>query len=348
MSEPQRRRSQRQVLRGSRRRALGLALAPGLPSPLARRGVRPSTEVRYEQAAWDFLTWVQSGGQSWSDTRELDALLTEYFTTLFLDGCDAGAGSVALPALRHFLPAALPRGSSLPRAARAIKGWRLLAPAAQRLPLPRMAAFAVSADLCRRGHAMMGLAVMVSFVGYLRPGECQALLTRHLVPPRERAGAQYGAWGLLLHDASLGRPGKTGMLDEAVLIDKDPWLFPVLAAVRQVRPLDGPLWPFAHDAFVAEFRTSCQRLGLQRLGGCLYALRHGGASDDLLANRRTFAEVRERGRWRTDSSVRRYGKATRLQLEIQKVPAKTWDLGQQAARDFSALFLAAAPGAAFR
>jgi hypothetical protein len=39
-----------------------------------------------------------------------------------------------------------------------------------------------------------------------------------------------------------------------------------------------------------------------------YSFRHAGASHDLVTKERTTAEVKARGRWRSDSSLRRYGK----------------------------------------
>ena len=181
---------------------------------------------------------------------------------------------------------------------------------------------------------MLGLAVMLAFIAYLRPGESQSLWTHHLIRPRPEAGPEYGSWGLLLHDASMGRIGKTGMQDEAVLLDRDPWIYPALhcCVADVVRPR--PLWPHSAEQLREEFRRSCLRLQLGRLGASLYCLRHGGASDNLLTRRRTLAEVRERGRWRTDTSVRRYGKTTRLQAEINKVPTHTWELGRCAESNF--------------
>ena len=220
-----------------------------------------------------------------------------------------------------------------------MKGWSKLAPPEQRLPLPRTAAFALAADLSARGFPQMGVAVMLSFVCYLRPGECQTLWSHHLVRPRPEAGERYASWGVLLHDASMGRIGKTGMQDEAVLIDLDPWLFPALASLVGRPSAPRPLWSHTAEELRVQFRASCLNLQLGRLGASLYCLRHGGASDDLLTKRRTLAEVRERGRWRTDASVRRYGKTTRLQSEIHKVPPATWQLGQQAEAHFAQALL---------
>ena len=43
----------------------------------------------------------------------------------------------------------------------------------------------------------------------------------------------------------------------------------------------------------------------------LYLLRHGGASDDFLKRRRGIQDLYRRGRWGTDSAVKRYEKSAR-------------------------------------
>ena len=53
-------------------------------------------------------------------------------------------------------------------------------------------------------------------------------------------------------------------------------------------------------------------------------LRHGGASDDLCKGHRDHAGVKDRGRWRTDSSVRRYAKTGKIQSLLQQLPE--WSL----------------------
>ena len=58
---------------------------------------------------------------------------------------------------------------------------------------------------------------------------------------------------------------------------------------------------------------------MQELAPCRYALRHGGASDDLLHNRRDLLGIKRRGQWVADSSLRRYAKESRLQSEVAKL-----------------------------
>ena len=45
----------------------------------------------------------------------------------------------------------------------------------------------------------------------------------------------------------------------------------------------------------------------------LYRMRHGGASHDIVSNQRSVLEVKKRGRWANDQSLKRYAKGVRLQ-----------------------------------
>eukprot|EP00959_Pyramimonas_sp_CCMP1952_P097948 2047047-Pyramimonas_sp.AAC.1 len=55
----------------------------------------------------------------------------------------------------------------------------------------------------------------------------------------------------------------------------------------------------------------------------LYSLRHGGASFDAISQRRALSEIKKRGRWRTDGSVRRYEKAALALREATKLSPAT-------------------------
>ena len=69
-------------------------------------------------------------------------------------------------------------------------------------------------------------------------------------------------------------------------------------------------------------------LGLQDFPVPAYGLRHGGASDDLLARRRSALEVQQRGGWASDKSFKRYAKQARIVSELQRVGAHAVAYGQ--------------------
>ena len=131
-----------------------------------------------------------------------------------------------------------------------------------------------------------------------------------------------------MNDAKSGRPGKTGVTDESVLVDA-PELWPVLHALTLNAPAGASLWNFTPAEVRAKFAQALTELGLQKESPSLYTLRHGGASHDLLSEARSIAEVKERGRWISDKSLRRYGKRTRMQQRMRDLPTSVTEFGEQ-------------------
>ena len=77
---------------------------------------------------------------------------------------------------------------------------------------------------------------------------------------------------------------------------------------------------------------------MEELNLDLYALRHGGASHDFLMQTRSLVEIKKRGRWGSDLSVKRYQKASRALAELKKVPKATQALGHHVEQHLAELF----------
>eukprot|EP00973_Karenia_brevis_P011048 1495612-Karenia_brevis.AAC.1 len=86
------------------------------------------------------------------------------------------------------------------------------------------------------------------------------------------------------------------------------------------RPPDARLWPLEPAHIIAKFMQACMELGMDSLSPTRYSLRHGGASEDLLNKTRSLPEIKKRGLWKSDASLRRYAKEGRLLTELRKVP----------------------------
>ena len=93
---------------------------------------------------------------------------------------------------------------------------------------------------------------------------------------------------------------------------------PVLEGlVKRGSGADAPVFRLDHGKLASRFRDIARQLGVEK--ACLYQLRHGGASHDLLSKKRDKHGVMARGRWRTDSSLRRYAKPAAVQRLLQAV-----------------------------
>ncbi len=100
-------------------------------------------------------------------------------------------------------------------------------------------------------------------------------------------------------------------MDDPVLLDEPPWLGQLLAdRLASLSPLER-LFPASAGEVVALLRSAATRLGVETL--CIHKLRHGGASEDLLGRTRDSATVKVRGRWKTETSLRRYAKPAQIQ-----------------------------------
>ena len=64
-----------------------------------------------------------------------------------------------------------------------------------------------------------------------------------------------------------------------------------------------------------------------------YDFRHAGASHDMLERRRSELEIKGRGRWKTDSSLRRCGEPARAAM-----PPATASFGKAVARKYDEIF----------
>ena len=103
---------------------------------------------------------------------------------------------------------------------------------------------------------------------------------------------------------------KVGTIDDTIILDRPRWLGVFVGAYfGKLKPMD-LLFPDAAGRVVPAFKSACAALGLPPL--CLYQLRHGGASEDILSKDREYLEVKARGRWCTDVSLRRYAKPAQL------------------------------------
>ena len=177
---------------------------------------------------------------------------------------------------------------------------------------------------------------------YLRPGECDSLTKGQIIRPCLLSGDRYQRWGVLLHPSELLRASKAQAFDESLVLDSFAYIGPCLGALAASGwPLER-LWTHPPNSLKDVFLSACLELKLNVLAPCLYALRHGGASEDLLSHQRSISDVKARGRWASDSSLRRYSKATRLLSELTKVHPDVLAYGDQVLALLPRLFLEAA------
>jgi integrase len=328
-----------------RQKVAASAFVPQGLTYLEVRSVRSKTVKDYQQRMDKFTTWLRGTTSKILTPEDLDFCLVEYMNEMFLKGEGIDAGIRIHAAVRFFFPfLGRPAAGTLPRVVRALKGWSMASPPKQRLPLPVEALGAIMGKILERGHPQLVLRLFIQFLTYLRPGELSGLTVGQMIAPQSAMSQRFSTWAILLHPVEGEVPGKTGIYDATVLLDSDPWMDPLLKALTANRKPDEMLWLDPHQKLVKEFSKAVTDLGLEHLGTCLYTLRHGGATHDILTRRRSMLEVKQRGRWQSDNSLRRYVKLARLQHEQSKIPKSVSETGLQVIANLPQLLHAALPG----
>ena len=295
---------------------------------LEQRAVRTPTMTDYTRRLREFLAFCQLRLLTWRNPLELDIVICRRIEELFFNGKSMEEGTHLVAAVKFFLPEVSRLGESgLPRCMKALKGWGLAAPGLQRLPLPLEVLGAILGIIVMLRMPQVALRLFLMFITYLRPGE-SALKVWQLVRPQAEAITSI-TWAILLHPVEGGVPGKTNLFDGTILIDQDLWIGDFLLALIHNRSGQEELWSHSHDTLIALFKRSLMVLGLDFMGATLYSLRHGGASFDLLQKRRSLLEIKRRGRWAADSSLKRYAKEARLQHQLSLVPRSVLRFGLQ-------------------
>ena len=115
-----------------------------------------------------------------------------------------------------------------------------------------------------------------------------------------------------LNPLSLGKRSKTGELDESVMIQR-PWLARCVAQWAASRRQQEPLFAIDLATMRGHFLQAAAAAGMRGMKPVLYMGRHSGASLMILEKAGTLVEVKQRGRWRSDASIRRYEKSGLIQ-----------------------------------
>lgn len=116
---------------------------------------------------------------------------------------------------------------------------------------------------------------------------------------------------------------KVGLSDEAILLDSIgmEFLGPALSKLALGAPtalLFNLQYPQLHQAWIHALDT----IGLDQNYAVLYQIRHSGASWDRLKKQRTTLEIKLRGRWGSDTSLRRYDSHAKVAQLFEKLPCQ--------------------------
>ena len=159
-----------------------------------------------------------------------------------------------------------------------------------------------------------GIYAAILSAAYLRPGEGQSLVVQNVLPPQGSVTPHAAVVARNMAPKELQMHSRTLTVDDTMVMDCD--VMPRLgAAVPALARRAGPndtIFKFQPEDVRDVFAQSVAALGLPN-DSVLYQFRHSGASYDLLFRKREYEVIKARGRWRTETSMRRYAKQGRVQ-----------------------------------
>ena len=191
--------------------------------------------------------------------------------------------------------------------------------------IPDEVVYAQIGMLLSEGMVLQALCLGMQLNTYFRPGENFVIRVKDVIRPT----ANKPEVGLVLAPSETKSITKTGKSDESVQINghKAEWISKGLLELCMGRPGDEQLFPFLQEEYTTNFHKSLAMLSLGSYHFSPYSVRHARPSNDFLHHRRDLADIKNRGRWKSDSSVRRYTKATKLQQLAQEIDLRVTNYG---------------------
>jgi hypothetical protein len=285
---------------------------------LEERSISCEVQHQYQGHLNRFKNFCHAQGLEWPPSR-CDEVLADYLDLEFLDGKSSTEGEKLVAAIEFNL---IKWRGHLVRSRRALKGWRKERPPGSRLPLPRLVCYGMAMVLWGQNKKLEALKLLLDHDTYLRPGESIDLKGRDIVIPVRGAGKQYLFYAVIVRNSLDGHADKVGVYDNTVLLNSPGRQFIgalLHQRVKQLKSMEDLVFPFTSAKYRDAFTQSGAALGIPGLHP--YQTRHGGAAEDLNGGERDHAQVKARGRWMTDTSVRRYTKTGKIQQMMSKLSA---------------------------
>jgi hypothetical protein len=248
--------------------------------------------------------------------EEIDAVLSQFLNEVFLLGSDLSEATKYLAAIMDHFPMTAVK-SALARSRRCLQGWGKLDPGKTRPPLAWQLLALIAPHMLGTFEGLhMALLLLTMFACYFRPGEAMNLAESQLVRPSQG----FQKYAINLHSSDQAQSSKMGLQDESIMLDSKtlPKLGMWLARISGAMPA-AQLFKTQPVHFNAAWKAALVAIGLPANYAVPYQLRHSGPSHDRLLEHRPLDEVKQRGRWKSDSSVKRYEAHALVQQEFQKL-----------------------------
>ena len=172
--------------------------------------------------------------------------------------------------------------------------------------------------MAARGNLRMGVRLMLQTRTGLRPGELLQLLPEHVLFPEDQGDWNTDTPIIMALGAKVGTKSQRAQV--ALIRPGEPLFWGVLRACRDNTPPGHFLFPHTLLAYRREIQSVEKTLGVS-MGWGPHSPRAGFATD-LKMEGASFEEIREGGRWLSDSSLRIYLDVIGATMVLRAMQAK--------------------------
>ena len=260
--------------------------------------VQPQTLDNYRHAAKLLTDWAALHGLDPHGADQWDDLLVEFKADNVDHLTPAKFGQV-VASVEFFFPRL--RGK-LAWTHAVLRGWESAAPRRHTVPLGRSPGKLLACHLASWGHGRLGLGLILQCSTGMRPSEMLGILVEHLSFPHQRGTSIASSPLVIALGTKKGTKSKRAQV--VMLYQKDEVLVRMLAGLAAATPPGQPLVPYSLARYRALLKQAEQALGVS-VGWGPHSPRAGWATD-ARAEGISFTEIREGGRWVSDSSLRIY------------------------------------------
>ena len=307
----------------------------------------PQTLATYRCEFTEFQAWASSRRLTLASPAAADRALKQYMEWLLLQREAPQVGRWALFGTCLLKFPHLGRGQHvMPLARASLRGWLKEFPGRVRDPCPLSVAYDIGCNWLAE-MTMDGLfraaALALQVDTYLRPGALFSILRDDLIKPHRAAGLEYQQWMLVVAPSTRKARTKTGEQDDSIVLGIADRSY-VKTVASELHFLTQPgttiFKAVTLAKYEAAFRRSAQELDLHRLRLVPHCLRHTGPSHDRYHGFLSQAGIKDRGKWASDLSVRRYEKHAMLLRQLALLEPDQARRARKSAKDFPRLLLA--------
>ncbi|CAE8604771.1 unnamed protein product [Polarella glacialis] len=296
----------------------GVNASLGMETLLEVSAVMPCTNLDYDRRLGEFTTFISERGLSLKNQPSTDAAMVDFLHLLWEEGRELRGGLRFYAAFVAKHPEFGRSGHlRLPRTKRALTGWRKLAPCTTRPPMPWEVACLIASHMIQLGFVASALILVLLFTLYGGPTEILELRQKDLIKPRSAGGF----FTVHLHPEEALIASKVGLYEESLMLGSPlcRWLGPLLMKLVAAPDCQEHLFPIEYHTWKLHWDAAIKAADLQELGYVPYQLRHGGPSHDHFFKLRSMLEIKLRGRWASDVTLKRYEAGGRIEQELQRL-----------------------------